>query len=919
MIITSFLLLILKIFLPLTLIRAQNSGFISLDCGGTESYTDDIGLKWTPDDNLFGQRANISLPNITNEKYYTTVRYFPSDNRKYCYTLPVLTGLRYLVRATFLYGNFDNTNMYPSFDISLGATTWDSIVIIDAVTPIVTEIVLLASAPSLSVCLLNSTSGSRFISTIELRQFNNSMYYTPVETKFFLLLGARVNFGTSTNDSIRYPDDAFDRIWESDSIKKPNYLVNVAPGTQKVSTTKQIFVDFDEKPPMKVMQTAVVGNNGTLTYRMNLDNFPGNAWAFTYMAEIEDLGSNETRKFKVLLPFQEPVSDAVVNVQENAGGKYRLYEPGFWNVSLPFIASLLFQKTNDSTRGPILNAFEVFKYLKINLGSPDANAMASFVTNYPKAKWAQEGGDPCLPASWTWLQCNSDPQPRIISIDLSKNGLTGNIPRDLTNLSGLVELHLESNTLNGTIPDFSGVQTLQIIHLENNQLTGPLPSSLENLPNLQELYVQNNNLSGAIPKGLLRKNIIFNYSGNPNLYKKGIGKNRTIIISSVFGATILFILISACFYIRKRRKQKLKTGKMIRFLKGGKPNLNEVDTETAHKFDLLEIEKATINFERKIGSGGFGMVYYGKLDDGTEIAVKVHNNESNQGIREFLNEVTLLSRIYHKNLVKFIGYSQEEGINILVYEFMHHGALQDHLHGPTEQKINSWITRMEIAEDAAKGIEYLHKGCSPPIVHRDLKSSNILLDKEMRAKVSDFGLSKLMEDTSHISSMVKGTVGYLDPASYLTRNFTEKSDIYSFGIILLELISGHPPISNEIFGCDFPYIVPWARAHIESGNIDAIIDPSLEEYDIQSIWKIAEIAIMCVQEKGVERPNISEVLKDIQEAILIEQKLPTLRADSINAISEKNKDFSEKVFVTDLTSSSSNVSFSDLLVQPRLR
>jgi Malectin-like domain len=178
----------------------------------------------------------------------------------------------------------------------------------------------------------------------------------------------------------RYPDDPFDRIWESDAIKRADYLVDVAPGTEKVSTTKPIFADLDERPPVKVMQTAVVGNNGTLSYRMNLRLFPGNAWAFTYMAEIEELSANETRQFKVELPWGPPINEAILNVQENANGNYRLYEPGFINVSLPYIASLLFRKTNDSTRGPILNAFEVFKYVLINFGSLDGEPASYKIT-----------------------------------------------------------------------------------------------------------------------------------------------------------------------------------------------------------------------------------------------------------------------------------------------------------------------------------------------------------------------------------------------------------------------------------------------------------------------------------------------------------------------------------------------------------
>ncbi|KAJ4775720.1 Leucine-rich repeat protein kinase family protein [Rhynchospora pubera] len=427
------------------------------------------------------------------------------------------------------------------------------------------------------------------------------MYYSEFERQYLMFMVARINFGALSNASVRYPDDPFDRIWESDSSRSANYqLVDVSTGTQKVATTKPVYVSWDEEPPMKVMQTAVVGNNGTLSYTIYLanNNFQRHASAYLYFAEIEDLNPNETRQFGARFPWGPTHLEVPVNVMENAGGKYRLYEPVFFDISLPLLTPLKFRQTNDSSRGPILNAFEIFKYNLINFGSLDSTAMDSLVSIYPQKEWAQEGGDPCK---------------------------FGNSPTGQSKL------------------------------------------------------------------------------------------------------------------------------------------LRELDAESTYRFELSEITVATKNFEKVIGKGGFGTVYYGKLSDRTEIAVKVHDIKSKQGIDEFLNEVALLSRIHHRNLVKFLGYSQEEDTNILVYEFMNEGTLTEHLRGPPEKKIVSWLQRMEIAEDTAKGIEYLHKGCSPAIIHRDLKTSNILLDQNMRAKVSDFGLSKLMPDGSHISTMVKGTIGYLDP------------------------------------------------------------------------------------------------------------------------------------------------------------
>lgn len=905
---------------------AQNPGFVSLDCGGKVNFTDELGLRWTADDKLsFGETSTISVVNETR-KQYTTLRHFPADSRKYCYTLNVVSRTRYLLRATFLYGNFDNNNVYPKFDLSFGATHWCTIVISDANTIEMRELIFLATSSAVDVCLSNATTGQPFISTLELRQFNGSVYYTQYEEQFYLSVSARINFGAQSDAPIRYPDDPFDRIWESDSVKKANYLVDVAAGTEKISTNLPIDVNSDEMPPVKVMQTAVVGTNGSLTYRMNLEGFPGTGWAFTYFAEIEDLSPDESRKFRLVLPGQPDISKAVVNIEENAQGKYRLYEPGFTNLTLPFVLSFRFGKTSDSSRGPLLNALEINKYLEKNDGTLDGAAISDVVSHYTLADWAQEGGDPCLPVPWSWVHCSSDPQPRIVSILLSSKNLTGNIPSGISKLTGLVELWLDGNMLTGSIPDFTGCMDLKIIHLENNQLTGDIPSSLVNLPNLKELYVQNNMLSGTVPSGLLNEDLFLNYSGNINLHKENKKKSRMFVIvgSSIGAAALLLATIGSCLFIRKEARRDYEedhlaslTSQRLAASKSDAPA-----AEAAHCFSFAEIDDATNKFEKKIGSGGFGVVFYGLLKDGKEIAVKVLNSNSYQGKREFSNEVTLLSRIHHRNLVQLLGYCQEGDNSMLIYEFMHNGTLKEHLYGPLTrgQSIN-WIKRLEIAKDAAKGIEYLHTGCVPSVIHRDLKSSNILLDKLMRAKVSDFGLSKLAVDgVSHVSSIVRGTVGYLDPEYYISQQLTDKSDVYSFGVILLELISGQEAISNESFGANCRNIVQWAKMHIESGDIQGIIDPSLRnEYDLQSMWKVAEKALMCVQPHGHMRPSISEVLKEIQDAISIEREAETVKEGNSDEMSRQSVHSSMHMGSMDLGVAENYLSIDESIAQPTAR
>ncbi|KAJ4891804.1 Leucine-rich repeat protein kinase family protein [Raphanus sativus] len=907
---------------------AQSPGFVSLDCGGAEPFTDELGLKWLPDNHLlFGATATISSPNQTKTQY-TTLRHFPADDsRKYCYTLNVTSRSRYLIRATFLYGNFDSNNVYPKFDISLGATHWTTVVISDANVIEKAELVFLASSPSVSVCLSNATTGQPFISTLELRQLNGSMYLTEYEDSFHLSVAARINFGAETEDSVRYPDDPYDRIWESDLLKKANYLVDVAAGTKRVSTKYPVEPAGNDRPPEKVMQTAVVGTNGSLTYRMNLEGFPGYGWAFTYFAEIEELADDESRKFRLVLPDQPEYSKAIVNIRENTQRGYKVYEPGYYNITLPYVLNFRFAKTADSSRGPILNAMEISKYLQKSDGSVDATVMANVASLYSSTVWGQEGGDPCLPSPWSWVVCNSDPQPRVVAVKLSNKNLTGDIPSDLTKLTGLVELWLDGNSLTDQIPDFSGCTNLKIIHLENNRLTGKIPSSLAKLPNLTELYLQNNMLSGRIPSGL--KGVVSNFTGNSNL-GKGEGKKLGVIIGASVGASVLLIAtVFSCIWLCKANKNsKRKTSAEFTnrplHVQRASSTLSDAHGDGGQCFTLFEMEEATKKFEKRIGSGGFGIVYYGKTREGKEIAVKVLGNNSYQGKREFENEVTLLSRIHHRNLVQFLGYCQEEGRNMLVYEFMHNGTLKEHLYG---ERRMSWIKRLEIAEDAARGIEYLHTGCVPAIIHRDLKTSNILLDKHMRAKVSDFGLSKFAVDgTSHVSSIVRGTVGYLDPEYYISQQLTEKSDVYSFGVILLELISGQEAISNENFGANCRNIVQWAKMHIDNGDIRGIIDPALAEddYSLQSMWKIAEKALLCVRPHGNMRPSMSEVQKDIQDAIRIEKEVLAARgglSDEFSRSSAHSQSSSLMNMGTthDLAGSHNFVSIDESVLQPKAR
>ncbi|KAK3412023.1 hypothetical protein EUGRSUZ_I00777 [Eucalyptus grandis] len=284
---------------------------------------------------------------------------------------------------------------------------------------------------------------------------------------------------------------------------------------------------------------------------------------------------------------------------------------------------------------------------------------------------------------------------------------------------------------------------------------------------------------------------------------------------------------------------------------------------------------ATHLLQRKtlIGSGGFGNVYRGTLRDGTKVAVKRSQPGSGQGFSEFQTELTVLSKIRHRHLVSLIGYCAERLEMILVYEFMEKGSLRDHLYN-SDFPFLAWKQRLEICIGAARGLNYLHKGVAGGIIHRDIKSTNILLDENYVAKVADFGLSKLGpldQSQTHVSTAVKGTFGYFDPEYFMTQQLTEKSDVYSFGVVLLEVLCARPSI-DPLLPREQANLAEWGITCIKNGNIDKIVDPVLAgQINPNSLRKYGEVAEKCLQEEGKERPSMRDVLLDLEFALQLQQ------------------------------------------------
>ncbi|KAJ8756215.1 hypothetical protein K2173_024762 [Erythroxylum novogranatense] len=338
--------------------------------------------------------------------------------------------------------------------------------------------------------------------------------------------------------------------------------------------------------------------------------------------------------------------------------------------------------------------------------------------------------------------------------------------------------------------------------------------------------------------------------------KKSLILSRPLVAS--IASNLVFLVLSTVIIIWIIKRYRVTKCRKCSLLKSKN-----------HSLTCSEIISITNNFREVIGEGGFGKVYLGNLSDGNQVAVKLLSESSKQGDKEFLTEVEFLLVVHHRSLVPLLGYCNEEEIMVLVYDYMKNGNLQQHLSG-SRANIISWEKRLQIAIDAAHGLEYLHNGCKPPIIHRDFKSSNILLTGDLQAKISDFGLSRALttlKDT-HVTTQPAGTFGYLDPSCH-SGIFNKKTDTYSFGVVLLELITGQPaiiPVED-----DRCHVIQWTHSLIERGDIKSIVDPKLQgEFNLSSAWKAVEIAMSCVVPNATQRPDMSYVLVELKESLSME-------------------------------------------------
>uniref|UniRef100_A0ACD5Z6S1 Uncharacterized protein n=1 Tax=Avena sativa TaxID=4498 RepID=A0ACD5Z6S1_AVESA len=569
-----------------------------------------------------------------------------------------------------------------------------------------------------------------------------------------------------------------------------------------------------------------------------------------YFAELQNVPSNAVRQFDIIINNKtqntEPYTPAFLFVNY-----FSSIVHGMSNYSVSLVS------TKNATLPPILNAMEMYlvkPITEVATDPGDAKAMMAIQETFGVIKnWM---GDPCTPKAFIWrgLKCSYPPgdPSNITALNLSSFQLVGAISTNFRDLKALQYLDLSHNNLSGPIPNFLGqISSLMLLDLSSNDLSGPIPDSL-----LQKS--RNGSLS-------LRVGDNANLCGNSTACISGQKKvNGTLlaeIIIPILATVALFIILF--LLLRQMLKQKAKK----------KATVHEDESVLLEnrEFSYRELKHITDNFSQEIGKGGFGSVFLGYLENGNSVAVKVHSESSSQGSKEFLAEAQHLTRIHHKNLVSLIGYCQDRNHLALVYEYMPEGDLQDKLRATSTSRPLTWEQRLQIALDAAQGLEYLHVACKPALIHRDVKSRNILLATDLVAKIADFGLTKVFGDSkTHITTEPVGTFGYLDPEYFRSFHISEKSDVYSFGVVLLELITGHPPVV-PISDSVRIHVGEWVQQSLDHCTMESIVDANMGgDYDVNSVRKAADLALHCKCEVSHERPTMAEVVAQLKECLVLE-------------------------------------------------
>ncbi|KAI8536093.1 hypothetical protein RHMOL_Rhmol10G0229100 [Rhododendron molle] len=524
-----------------------------------------------------------------------------------------------------------------------------------------------------------------------------------------------------------------------------------------------------------------------------------------------------------------------------------------------------------------------------------SDALHSLRTNLEDPNNVLQSWDPTLvnPCTWFHVTCNTDnsvirvdlgnaalsgqlvPQlgelTNLQYLELYSNNLSGPIPSAIGNLTNLVSLDLYLNSFSGPIPDTLGQLTkLRFLRLNNNSLSGPIPLSLTNITALQVLDLSNNGLSGPVPdNGSFSLFTPISFANNLNLC--GPVTEKPCPGSPPFSPPPPFVPPSTTASPTEEDP--------------------EVHLGQLKRFSLRELQVATDSFSNKniLGRGGFGKVYKGRLADGSLVAVKRLKEERTPGGElQFQTEVEMISMAVHRNLLRLRGFCMTPTERLLVYPYMANGSVASCLRErpPSELPLD-WPTRKRIALGSSRGLSYLHDHCDPKIIHRDVKAANILLDEEFEAVVGDFGLAKLMDyKDTHVTTAVRGTIGHIAPEYLSTGKSSEKTDVFGYGIMLLELITGQRAFDlARLANDDDVMLLDWVKGLLKEKKLEMLVDPDLQtNYVDAEVEQLIQVALLCTQGSPMDRPKMSDVVRMLEGDGLAErweewQKVEVIREE----------------------------------------
>ncbi|GAB2268185.1 BRASSINOSTEROID INSENSITIVE 1-associated receptor kinase 1 [Dionaea muscipula] len=547
----------------------------------------------------------------------------------------------------------------------------------------------------------------------------------------------------------------------------------------------------------------------------------------------------------------------------------------------------------------------VFRYyIQIAYGNAEGDALNDLKTALSDPNHVLQSWDPTLvnPCTWFHVTCSSDnlvtrvdlgnanltgtlvPQlgqlPNLQYLELYSNNIFGKIPYELGNLTNLVSLDLYLNNLTGPIPDTLGnLSKLRFLRLNNNSLTGTIPDILTTITTLQVLDLSYNKLTGVVPvNGSFSLFTPISFAGNnltivstpsPPASPQTPAPSRDRATGAIAGgvaagAALLFAAPAIALAWWRRRKPQ------DHFFDVPAEEDPEVHLGQLKRFSLRELQVATDNFSHKniLGRGGFGKVYKGRLADGSLVAVKRLKEERTQGGElQFQTEVEMISMAVHRNLLRLRGFCMTPTERLLVYPFMVNGSVASCLRERENQPPLDWQKRKRIALGAARGLAYLHDHCDPKIIHRDVKAANILLDEEFEAVVGDFGLAKLMDyKDTHVTTAVRGTIGHIAPEYLSTGKSSEKTDVFGYGVMLLELITGQRAFDlARLANDDDVMLLDWVKGLLKDKRLETLVDADLQgDYLEDEVEQLIQVALLCSQSSPMERPKMSEVVRMLE-------------------------------------------------------